>query len=50
MRLTDLLRNRISSRDAQHTSFYSPALIQGKKVQDAVAVGDKAVAVVLFGQ
>jgi hypothetical protein len=29
--------------------FYTTALIQGKKTQDAVAVGDKAVAVVLLG-
>jgi hypothetical protein len=29
--------------------FYTSALIQGKKAQDAVAAGDKAVAVVLFG-
>ncbi|HET6216177.1 MAG TPA: hypothetical protein VFE27_04100 [Acidobacteriaceae bacterium] len=29
--------------------YYTTALIQGKKTQDAVTVGDKAVAVVLFG-
>jgi len=29
--------------------FYTLALIQGKQIQDAVAVGDKAVAVVLLG-